>query len=285
MSTGITTKRQPARWPRNTEPIAPAEGLAPISILFPAFNRLEYTRQSWAALIENTDWSLVKDLLIWDDGSEDGTAEWLLSQAWPECDVAYHCQHLGSPMAVTLAWIKASSGAVLAKLDNDTVVPPGWLTRALAVIQRNPTLDMLGIEAMYSTRPGQDGFPAAYRTRVLVERGAHKIYPWADEKGYNPYPIVSGIGLYRRRAFAKSLPYDEGYAGFERWMADRHLVCGWIKPSLPVFLLDRLPMEPWCGLSELYIERGWQRDLSVKLRYPKELSFLWDWWKPCGSEA
>jgi hypothetical protein len=271
-----------AAWPMGRPRAArPESDGAPVSLLFPAFNRLAYTRESWAAMIMNTDWSLVRDLSIYDDGSTDGTAEWLQQQAWPECNVSFQRSDFHSPMGVTIDWARKAPAPLLAKIDNDTVVPPGWLNRALGIMQQAPSLEMLGLESMYSTRPGIDGFPSAYRSKVLGETGGHRISPQADQHGYNPAQVVSGIGLYRRRCFDFSQPKDGGYDGFEIWMARRRLSCGWIKPSLPLFLLDRMPTEPWASLSECYISQGWQRELSLKLRYPAELSFLWDWWKPC----
>ena len=52
-----------------------------VSLLFPAFNRLEFTKQSWAALMANTDWSLVSEFHVYDDGSTDGTREWLAHES------------------------------------------------------------------------------------------------------------------------------------------------------------------------------------------------------------
>ena len=49
-----------------------------IDVLFVSKNRLAYVQQTFPALLANTDWSLVSGLYIADDGSTDGTREFLI---------------------------------------------------------------------------------------------------------------------------------------------------------------------------------------------------------------
>src|SRR5690606_27213664 len=89
----------------------------------------------------------------------------------------------------------------------------------------------------------------------------------------------SGLGLYRRDAFAASRPVaSERWFGFESWQAAQGpaLVRGWIKPALPFILLDRLPFPPWSDLTAEYVRRGWQRPWASY--DPK--STLWEWYLP-----
>ena len=67
------------------------------------------------------------------------------------------------------------------------------------------------------------------------------------------------------------------YGGFTDWqLAHPELVKGWIVPPLKLFLLDRLPIEPWASLSKKYEAAGEQRFWT---RYPLDAaSQLWDWW-------
>lgn len=72
-------------------------------VLFVAWNRREFTRASFAALADNTDWSEVGTLYVHDDGSSDGTRKLLrlaiLDLDLP-CPVVFHDKRLGSPVAV-----------------------------------------------------------------------------------------------------------------------------------------------------------------------------------------
>jgi len=227
-----------------------------VSLLFPAFNRLEFTRQSWAALMANTDWSLVSEFHVYDDGSTDGTREWLQEQVSEGYRRIVNRTNFHSPMGVTLDWIKRSTAPILAKLDNDTIYPPGWLNDALEVMHTYPSLDCLGLECM--------------RTPVMGTE---------SPRGYLPAKYISGLGLYRRKVFENALPEDNGYFGLEEFMT-QHCRCGWILPSLPTFLLDRLPFDPWKSLSEEYVKKGWQRPWSLELRYKPEQEPMWNWWRP-----
>lgn len=243
-----------------------------VSLLFPCYNRLEFTRQAWHALQANTDWSLVSEFHVYDDGSTDGTREWLRSQkSWliPE----FHETQFRSPMGVTLDWIGRSQAPMLAKLDNDTIYPPGWLNVALDVMARHPELDMLGLECM------RDPVRLVFGRNGGLAHELHGVY--VPFFGYLPAQFISGLGLYRRAAFAQSLPEDHGYFGLEEWQqAHANLKYGWILPSLPTILLDRMPTEPWKSWSELYVKKGWQRPWSLDLRYKMEQHEMWDWWNP-----
>jgi hypothetical protein len=56
---------------------------------------------------------------------------------------------------------------------------------------------------------------------------------------------------------------DEGAGrfGFGIWQQAHPLITkGWLTPALPVFLLDRLPQDPWASYSRRYIAHRWQRD-------------------------
>ena len=233
-----------------------------VDIMYLACNRLEYTRETFEALVANTDRDLVHELFVYDDGSTDGAFEWLEARAaqlpWPARLVR---TSFGSPVAAMNHFIERASAPMLAKCDNDAMYPPGWLRQSLAVYERHPELDLLGIEAMYPHDPD----PGAVRT-------------------YAPAEFMSGLGLYRRSAFANGRPEPfMKWFGLEEWQMAQGpgLTRGWIVPALPVFLLDRCPFEPWLTLTERYISNGWMRS------WPKydPGSTLWHWRWPAATRV
>ncbi len=247
-------------WAAKREERTPMDGERRVDLLYLARNRLEFTRETFTTLLETTDWQSVQRLSIYDDGSEDGTDAWLeAAVARVPAPARFVRTRFGSPVAAMRHWIESASAPILVKTDNDAMLPPGWLRQSLDVLDRHPELALLGIETMN---------------------------PHADDpslpRSYSPAPFISGLGLYRRSAFARSrpTPYNRWF-GLEEWQMAQgeRLVRGWIIPALPVFLLDRIPCEPWRSYSEEYIRRGWQRPWP---KYDPSCT-LWRWRWPEGS--
>ena len=75
--------------------------------------------------------------------------EWLKQQLGRvPAPVRFTCTSFGSPVDAMLHFIQAASAPILAKSDNDAMLPPGWLRQSLEVLDRHPELTLLGIEAM-----------------------------------------------------------------------------------------------------------------------------------------
>ncbi|MBV7339358.1 glycosyltransferase family 2 protein [Chloroflexi bacterium TSY] len=227
-------------------------------LMYLAWNRLEFTKETFSNLLTNTDWEYVHELFVYDDGSHDGTGEWLAEKA-KEAPVPMRFvkTDFGSPVAAMVHFIESAQAPILAKMDNDAMLPPAWLRQSLDVLDQHPELSLLGIEA---------------------------IYPHNDDpqhlRSYRPAQFISGLGLYRRAAFSHSRPRPmRKWHGLEEWQLAQGLGLkrGWIAPALPVFLLDRIPFDPWRMYSDQYIKYGWQRS------WPKydPTCTLWHWrWPP-----
>ncbi len=232
-----------------------------VEILYTAWNRLEYTRATFELLKRNTAWEYVSRLVVYDDGSEDGTLEYLRDGDHPIPVPAFELREGGwhSTGATMNDFIALSETDAFVKVDNDIAMPPGWLEIVLDAARRHPEMDLIGMEAGWSGR--YEG---------ILKRNRYTVIPARH---------IGGVGLMRASAFAGRRPIPlslgkNGRAGFTIWQHRVHVACGWLKPDLPNVQLDRLPTEPWRSLAERYCEEGWSRPWDP---YPDDFARWWEW--------
>jgi hypothetical protein len=246
-----------------------------IDLIFLTHNRLAFVEQSWFSLIKNTNWSLVDSFLIYEDNSTDGTREFIQKEVLNfKGRVSILYSHLQYPVAIMNHFLSLQSyrQPIFAKIDSDVIVPPGWLDQCLATMDKNSKLDILGIEPTWSrTQAPWQGHSPAIIDLDEVE---------GDVSGFIPCAAIGGIGLMRKSCFstnAAMTPHSK-YGGFTDWQwRNKDIVKGWAAPALKLFLLDRMPMNPWKNLSLEYIANKWQRAWTD---YTDDISHLWDWWQP-----
>ncbi len=225
-----------------------------VDLMFLAHNRLAFTVASMDALLDNTNWESVRYLYIVDDNSIDGTYEYLteVNRLAPTSS-SFISGKYGGPVAAMNEVLDRTDATVLAKIDNDLIVPPGWLDTMLEVLDDNPQLDAIGME------PGFAGF----------------VEPINVKRTYLPARWIGGQGLFRTRVFANRRPKAR-----ERWFGltqfqRKHVNAGWVDPDIPAFNLDHLPVEPWRSFAAEYVERGWSRAWSP---YSPAMRQYWLWW-------
>ena len=135
-----------------------------IDILFLAHGRSEFTAASYRALIDNTGWSGAR-LILFTDGD-------LPRCPGREPDIMI-TQKTGGPIAIMLDYLAHAPllGCVadlFVKIDNDVIVPPGWLDQCVETMEAHPELDLLGIE------PPASRTPAPWAKHVKVDAPEHR---------------------------------------------------------------------------------------------------------------
>lgn len=111
---------------------------APVSIIIPAFNQVDYCRQCLTTLLENT--VRPYKLILVDNGSTDGVAE--LFDAVPGATVVHAPENLGFAKGINLGLAHAEGHALL--LNSDTLLPAGWLEPMLAALERDAAIGIVG---------------------------------------------------------------------------------------------------------------------------------------------
>ena len=253
-----------------------------IDIVYPVHSRLEYTSESMAALGMNTEWDMVNRFWLYLDESGADPKTLTFATAYATLELSKRVQvricrgEYRAPVAIMREYAYGLEAAeVLAKIDNDVIVSPGWLGQCIYAWRRawNGEADLLGIEPPDSRTPA----PWARGRRILAPELAARYNGLA---GAAACDAIGGVGLMRTAALRSHdlLPHSI-YGGFTDWQ-QRHveLKKGWIVPPLKLFLLDRMPGEPWATLSAEYIRRGYQRPWTNYTS--EEAERLAGWWQP-----
>ncbi|MFH0921106.1 MAG: glycosyltransferase [Fibrobacterota bacterium] len=113
------------------------------SIVMLTFNQLSYTRQCLESIRTNTDTPF--ELILVDNGSTDGTPEWLLSE-----EKAGHIQKVilnGKNLGVAAGWnigMRVATGDYLLILNNDVLAADSWLRNLLRCAESRPDIGMAG---------------------------------------------------------------------------------------------------------------------------------------------
>ncbi len=191
-----------------------------IQLVFVTYNRLAYTRRSLSSVL--ADPSEEFSLVIWDNGSTDGTAEYLKHEVDDPrvCDIVLSRENLGQTGAMNYAWSRTDADLV-GKVDNDCLLPAGW-TRILAQAHRD--IPELGAVACWHFR--RKDFKYELGRRKIQRFGAHRIFrhPWVGGTGF----------LIKRETFLRQGPWesgaDVGTTHYFLRMAAAGCVNGWYYP-------------------------------------------------------
>lgn len=239
-------------------------------IIFCSHNRKEFTRFALSMLLDNTDWSQVRKLHVYDDKSLDGTGGMLRSML-KDSDLGekYELHHVNfqSSVGALNDYVQSADSDLFVKIDSDIIVPPGWFQDMIGVMELHPEVDLLGMEAGRTGYPGQDG---------------------AVFNGYDIEPArwIGGVGMMRTEALGirPAISQNGRRFGFTEWQQEYdRVVKAWIKPDLALTDLSRIPFDPWFSLSNTYRERTeglteekWERPWP---RYHERwMQYYWDWW-------
>ncbi|HLG27608.1 MAG TPA: glycosyltransferase [Paenisporosarcina sp.] len=135
------------------------------------YNRIELTKQTLNSIFENTDCPY--NLVVVDNNSTDGTLEYLYGACADEISergflkgfkIHRNEQNRGIAVGRNQA-LQLAEDEWLSTLDNDVLVPKGWLTQCIEILRDNPMYGMLGVNMEGVTYP-------------LVKNG---YYEWQDK--------------------------------------------------------------------------------------------------------
>ncbi len=192
-----------------------------VSIVIPTFNRLDLTRRCLHSLYRTTFGKQV-EILVVDNGSTDGTREFLLAEKTTgRLGAIFNGTNLGFAVACNQG-ARMARGRLLLFLNNDTEARFGWLDPLIKVLDNDPKVAIVGSKLLYPDGTIQHaGVILTEMDGVDPLRATH-AYPGspADLKVANEprvYQAVTGACMMVRKAAFESIGgFDMGYLnGYE----------------------------------------------------------------------
>jgi GT2 family glycosyltransferase len=164
---------------------------ASVSVVIPVHNQLTFTKSCIESVRANADGA---ELVVVDNGSSDGTADYLASQTW--ITAIRNAENLGC----ALAWnqgVRASQGEWIVILNNDVIVAPAWLAGLIAFSEQE-RIDI----ASPAIREGMLNYDIGPYARDFVSRMG----------GVARMGVADGICfMVRRRVFESVGAFDENF--------------------------------------------------------------------------
>lgn len=175
-----------------------------ITIIIPNYNGLQFMEPCMEALEHQTCHDF--ELLVVDNGSSDGSVEWLKERGIPS---VFLPENTGFSGAVNVG-IRASHTPYVILLNNDTEAAPGYVEELLKAIEASPRI--------FSVSPKMIQL---YHRDLMDDAGdMYSIMGWAYQRGVGQeverydrpchiFSACAGAAIYRREVFEQIGYFDE----------------------------------------------------------------------------
>lgn len=185
-----------------------------VSVIIPLYNKVEYTKQCLEALVLNTDQSLGYEVVLVDNASSDGTADYLRSLSG-DVTIVTNLRNLGFAKACNQGG-RIARGRYLVFLNNDTIPHPGWLDGLIKGAERDGA-DIVGAKLLYPNGRAQHAGVAFNEQSIgyHIFNGFTADAPAVNRKRFMQC-VTAACMLVKGELFAELGGFDEGYVnGFE----------------------------------------------------------------------
>lgn len=142
-----------------------------VSIVIVTCNQWAFTQQCLESLRKNT--RVPHEVIVVDNGSSDGTADRLRGQA--DVRLVENGENRGFPAAANQG-LRAARGEFLLLLNNDVVVPAGWLERLAEALRQRGELGLVGPSTNCISGPQEIPVPYGEVSPGHVDVGALEAF-------------------------------------------------------------------------------------------------------------
>jgi glycosyltransferase involved in cell wall biosynthesis len=194
-------------------PKASSTGFPTVSVVIPAYNALKFLPQTIASVIAQTFQDF--ELLLIDDGSSDGTADWVAQynqgieekSGSPEHKIRFFQQHRGGVSAARNLGIQNAQGEFVAFLDADDLWVPSKLAQQVNYLSQHPRVGLVhGAIALMDETGRLTG-------RVLSSKPAGSSLP----RLLTQNAVACQTVMIRRSCFEQSGGFDSQADTVEDW--------------------------------------------------------------------
>jgi GT2 family glycosyltransferase len=178
------------------------------SIVVVTHDNLPFARMCLETVISCTEYPN-HELIVVDNGSRDGTVDWLqqLAAANPRVRLVLNPENGGFARACNQG-LALARGETLVLLNDDTLVPPGWLPRLMRALD-DPAVGLVGA---VTNRIGNEAeVPAEYRTwGEMLEFAAARARDH-EQQAFDIPTVTMFCMAMRRDTFARLGPLDQRF--------------------------------------------------------------------------
>jgi GT2 family glycosyltransferase len=172
-----------------------------VSILVLTYNRVELSSQYIPRILDRAG-NIPVEMLIWDNGSEDGSYDWAHSFEQADCRVSKafgHHKNIGMEAFNPLA--ESAKGKYIIKVDDDIEVPERFAERLVSAFEQvnEKKLLFLGWDMPWPRNPRSGGDTFATRSGMTLYQGKKGKIVQINEKDrvlihYDPsFWMINGV--------------------------------------------------------------------------------------------
>ena len=184
------------------------DAVAPASIIVVTYNNLALTKLCLESILRNTDYPNYEVIVV-DNNSTDGTPDYLrlMAAEYRQLQIILNGENRGFASANNQG-IALSRGERIVLLNNDTIVPRGWLTRLIRHLD-NPGIGLIGPVTNFVGNEAK--IPVNYQTLGEMEAFADE-WMWANEGRVGEIHMLAMFCVaFRRDTFERVGPLDEQF--------------------------------------------------------------------------
>jgi len=197
-------------WPQRYRSILNAlEAVIPrASLIVVAYNNLALTRLCIESILRHTEYHNY-EIIVVDNNSSDGTQSYLrrLADEHSRVRILLNSENEGFARANNQG-VAMSTGQYLVLLNNDTVVPPGWLSRLLRYLQ-DPGVGMVGPVTNFAGNEAR--IEVSYRTYAEMLTFAREHTQLHDGQAADIEVLAMFCVALRRETYEMMGPLDEQF--------------------------------------------------------------------------